>query len=82
MQILSNLFFIFLIIGIISRVLDWLLFKYSSLEKKVSIYVAMIITILITAPLVAIFVGFDVLISSYLLAILLWLLIDLVRIKS
>ena len=82
MQIFSNLFFIFLIIGIISRVLDWLLFKYSNIEKKVSIYVAMIITILITAPLVAIFVGFDVLISSYLLAILLWLLIDLVRIKS
>jgi len=82
MQVLSNLFVIFLIIGIISRFLDWLLFKYSNLEKKVSIYISMIITMIVTAPLVAIFVGFDVLISSYLLAILLWLLIDLVRVKN
>ncbi len=82
MQIFSNLFIIFLIIGIISRLLDWLLLKYSSLEKKISIYISMIITMVITAPLVAIFVGFDVLVSSYLLAILLWLLIDLVRVKS
>jgi hypothetical protein len=82
MEIFKNLFFIFLVIGVISRIFDQLLFKYTKLKRKTSIHISMLITIAITAPLVAIFVGFDVLISSYLMAALSWLFIDLLYFKN
>lgn len=68
----SNFIVVVVLIGALTRVLNLVLSKKINRE-----YIATFaISILILFPLVSIFLGFDLAISTYLPTLLVWLLID------
>jgi hypothetical protein len=78
MFIFKNFVVVMILMGAFTRLSNYILFKYF---KEKSIYFSFFIVGLTICPLAAIFLGFDVAISEYLIALLLWCLFDLARKK-
>ncbi len=65
--------------GILTRIAIFFYFK--KFKKDVSIFLSFFTVGVVLLPLISAFVGFDVAVSEYLVALIIWLLFDLMRIK-
>ena len=79
MAFFQNFIVAVVIIGILTRVAE-LLFR-KKFKKDISMYLSFLTIIIFIMPLVSIFIGFDIAISEYLIALLIWFLFDLMRIS-
>jgi len=76
MFIFTNFISVIIIIGILTRISNYFFYKK---YKKMYIYLSFLSTLIFILPLIAFFVGFDVVVSEYLLSLILWFLFDIVR---
>ena len=81
MAFFKNFIIIILIIGIISRGLNYLFIKLLPLKKKWIFALTIFCNIIIFCPIFAVYVGYDVIISEYLPAIILWGIYDYIKNK-
>ena len=77
MDVFKNFIFIFMLTGALTRGAIYLLGRY--LDKRHCAMLAFGLIGLIIIPLVSIYIGFDVAISEYLLAMIIWLVVDLMH---
>ena len=64
------------ITGVWTRISNWLLRK--KVSKPTACYYSFWIALVIMAPIISWIAGFDVLVAEYVIALILWLLIDLI----
>lgn len=81
MDILRNFFVAFFIVTVVSRIIAYFVFKKSGLTTTGSTYLTLVLSVVILAPL-AFFIGLDVFVSEYLVIICIWLVIDLLRVRT
>lgn len=78
MAFFKNFFVVFILIGGITRLSNFLFQKYIE-DKKIVIYVSSISTGLIICFIAAMVLGFDVVISEYLISFIIWFIFDLLK---
>lgn len=76
MFIFKNFIVVIILMGLFTRLSNYLVLR---ILKKRSIYVSYFVVGIIICPLSAMILGFDVAVSEYLIALLLWFLFDLMR---
>ncbi|PIS01236.1 MAG: hypothetical protein COT84_03280 [Chlamydiae bacterium CG10_big_fil_rev_8_21_14_0_10_35_9] len=81
MDILRNFFVAFFIVTIVSRVIAYFTFKKTGLTNAGATYLTLVLSVVILSPL-AFFIGLDVFVSEYLVTICIWLVIDLLRVRT
>jgi len=79
MALLKNFIIVLIIVGILTRVFLYLFAK--KLKKDMAIFLAFFTVAVIILPIVSLTIGFDVAVSEYVVALAIWLLFDLMRIK-
>jgi len=77
MSIFRNFIFATVLVGIISRILKFFLLKKN--KRDTAIFLTFFLTSLILMPFISLTVGFDIAISEYLVALIIWLLFDIMR---
>ena len=81
MPFFKNLFVIFFITLVFYKSIYFFFTKKKEEPPKKSAYFAFLISFLILPPLASIFVGFDIAVAGYVLALIFWLLVDLMHIS-
>ncbi|KPK32960.1 MAG: hypothetical protein AMS24_02705 [Chlamydiae bacterium SM23_39] len=76
MFIFTNFISVTVIIGVLTRISNHFFCKK---YKKIYIYLTPFLIIIAVFPLASFIVGFDVVVSEYLLALILWFFFDMVR---
>ena len=76
----KNFIVLIIIAGVITRILKYFLGK--KMDQKSAAIAAALITLVVTGPIVVIFLGFDVAVTEYGVALFLWWLADLLWIDS
>jgi len=77
MNFFRNFIVVFIIAGILTRITGWILKK--RVTKITSAYLSFLIIVIITVPISAITIGWDVAVAEYVVSLLIWLIIDLLR---
>lgn len=77
MVFFKNFIVVVILIGILTRFANFIFCKY--VDRSVAIYLSAITTGLLIFPFVAYFLGFDILISEYVLSLIAWFVFDLLR---
>ena len=67
----------FIIVGIMTRTLNWAF--HGKIHKQLSWYLSFFITGALLLPVMAYLVGFDVMVAEYVVSLILWLVFDLVK---
>ena len=78
MAFFSNILIAAILVGIITRFSHYLFFRYLK-DRKIALYTSFIVCFVVIELLITIFVGFDVAISSYLIAFIIWLIFDFIK---
>ncbi|NGX34427.1 MAG: hypothetical protein K1060chlam1_00780 [Candidatus Anoxychlamydiales bacterium] len=79
MAFFKNFIIVVIIVGILTRIA---LFLYSKkLKKDMAIFLAFFTVAVIILPIVSLTLGFDIAVSEYVVALVIWLLFDIMRIK-
>lgn len=65
-----------IITGVWTRISNWLLRK--KVSKSTACYLSFWIALIIMAPIISWIAGFDVVVAEYVIALILWLLVDLI----
>lgn len=80
MAFFKNFIVVVILIGILTRIA---LYLYSrKIKRNIAIFLAFFTVGIIILPIVSIFLGFDIAVSEYVVALIIWLLFDLIRIKT
>ena len=77
MDLFKNFIFVTIIIGVLTRVTNF--FFQKDLKRIVSAYLSFFLVGIIVIPIATFLVGFDVAASEYLIALIIWLIFDLIR---
>ena len=77
MAFFKNFFVVIILVGILTRVANY--FYGKILEKEVVAYLSFATVCFTILPFVAYFVGFDIAFAEYIIALIIWLLFDLLR---
>jgi hypothetical protein len=77
MFLFKNFIVVVILIGVLTRVGNFIFCKY--VDRSVAIYLSAIATGLLIFPFVAYFIGFDILVSEYVLSLIAWFVFDLLR---
>jgi len=80
MVFFKNFIVVVILIGIFTRIA--LYFFSRKLKRELSIYLAFFTVGIIVLPIASITLGFDVAVSEYVVALIIWLLFDLIRTKT
>jgi hypothetical protein len=73
----KNFIVVAILMGVLTRVGNFIFCKY--VDRSIAICLSTITTGLLVFPFVAYFLGFDVLISEYVLSLIAWFFFDLLR---
>lgn len=79
MDFFKNFLVVIILMGILTRIA--LYFYLKSLKKEIAIFFAFFTIGFIFLPLISIIIGFDVAFFEYLVALIIWLLFDLLRVN-
>jgi len=79
MALFKNFIIVLIIVGILTRVALYLYSK--KFNRDMSIFLTFFTISVIILPIVSLTLGFDVAVSEYVVALAIWLLFDLIRIK-
>lgn len=80
MAFFKNFIVVVILVGILTRIA---LYLYSrKIKKDISIFLSFFTVGVIILPIVSITLGFDIAVSEYVVALIIWLLFDLIRIKT
>ncbi len=79
MALFKNFIIVLIIVGILTRIAMYFFIK--KFKKDMAIFLAFFIVAIIILPIVSLILGFDIAISEYVVALGIWLLFDLIRIK-
>lgn len=79
MFLFKNFIVIFILVGLLSRLLNFLFFRFFKIN---AIYISYLCLIIVFCPLMAFFVGFDTAVSEYVPSILIWFFFDFIRKKG
>lgn len=74
MSFFSNFFVLFVLAGILTRILNHFLKK--KVKSSTAVNVSAVLALIFTGPILVIFLGFDVAIAEYATSLLAWLIID------
>jgi hypothetical protein len=77
MEYFKNFFVVIIITGILTRIVLFLYVK--KLKKDAAIFLTFFTVGVIILPIVSLSIGFDIAISEYFVALVIWLLFDLMR---
>ncbi len=77
MDLFKNFIFITILIGILTRLTNF--FFQKDLKRIVSAYLSFFLVGIIIIPVATFLVGFDVAASEYIIALIIWLIFDLIR---
>ncbi|NGX28138.1 MAG: hypothetical protein K940chlam1_00313 [Candidatus Anoxychlamydiales bacterium] len=80
MAFFKNFIVVVILIGILTRIALYLYTR--KIRRDISIFLAFFTVGIIILPIVSIFLGFDIAVSEYVVALIIWLLFDLIRIKT
>ena len=79
MEIFKNFIVVVIIVGVVTRLSRYILSKY--IDNKITvIYISSIGCGILICSIASVIVGFDVVISEYLMAFILWFVFDLMRV--
>ncbi|HEU64938.1 MAG: hypothetical protein KR126chlam4_00573 [Candidatus Anoxychlamydiales bacterium] len=79
MALFKNFIIVVIVVGILTRIA---LYLYSrKFKKDMAIFLAFFTVSVIILPIVSLTLGFDIAVSEYVVALVIWLLFDLMRIK-
>jgi len=78
MWFFKNFIVVVILVGIFTRIA--LFFYQKNLKRDVAVFLSFFSVGIIILPIVSLTIGFDVAVSEYVLALILWLLFDLVRV--
>ena len=76
-SVLKDLVTSMAIVGIMTRTLNWAL--HGKVKRLFSYYLSFFISAALLIPVMAYLVGFDVMVAEYVVALILWLVFDLVK---
>lgn len=79
MAFFKNFIVVVILVGILTRIACYLYAK--KVKKDVSVFLAFFTVGAIILPIVTIFLGFDIAISEYVVALVVWLVFDIIRVK-
>jgi len=77
MAIFQNFIFVFIFVGVITRILHYFLLK--KVKKSTAAYLTFGIIGVILVPIASIFIGWDVIFTEYVGSLVIWLLFDILR---
>ena len=80
MAFFKNFIVVVILIGVLTRIAYFLYSR--KIKKDISIYLSFFTVGIIVLPIVSIILGFDIAISEYVVALIIWLIFDLIRIKT
>ena len=80
MAFFKNFIVVVILVGILTRIALYLYTR--KIKRDVSIFLAFFTVGIIILPIVSIFLGFDIAVSEYVVALIIWLVFDLIRIKT
>lgn len=80
MGIFRNLLVAFILMGVITRVVFWFMKKW--IENEMALYITFVGTLVVFLPPIAHLFGFDVAFFEYGLSLLIWFLLDLMRVEK
>ena len=75
--ILKDFLVSLLIVGIMTRTLNWAF--HGKVNRHLSYYLSFFISAALLLPVMSYLVGFDVMVAQYVVALILWLVFDLVK---
>jgi uncharacterized membrane protein len=79
MSFFQNMIIAAVLTGTWTRISNWLLKK--KVGPATAVYLSFWIGLIVFAPTISWIAGFDVLVAEYVIALIMWLLIDLIWIK-
>jgi len=79
MAFFKNFIVVVILVGILTRIAYYLYAR--KVKKDISVFLAFFTVGIIILPIVTIVLGFDVAISEYVVALIVWLLFDIMRVK-
>ena len=79
MWFFKNFIIVVIIVGILTRIALYLYSK--KFKRDMAIFLAFFTVAVIILPIVSLTLGFDIAVSEYVVALVIWLLFDLMRIK-
>ena len=79
MAFFKNFIIVVILVGILTRIALYLFSR--KLKKDMAIFLAFFTVSVIILPIVSLTLGFDIAVSEYVVALVIWLLFDLMRIK-
>ncbi|NGX49201.1 MAG: hypothetical protein K940chlam5_00797 [Candidatus Anoxychlamydiales bacterium] len=79
MAFFKNFIVVVILVGILTRIALYLFSR--KLKKDMAIFLAFFTVSVIILPIVSLTLGFDIAVSEYVVALVIWLLFDLMRIK-
>ncbi|NGX32596.1 MAG: hypothetical protein K1060chlam4_00645 [Candidatus Anoxychlamydiales bacterium] len=79
MAFFKNFIVVVILVGILTRIALYLFSR--KLKRDMAIFLAFFTVSVITLPIVSLTLGFDIAVSEYVVALVIWLLFDLMRIK-
>lgn len=77
MDLFKNFIFVTIFIGVLTRIANF--FFQKDLKRIVSAYLSFFVVGIIIIPIAAYMVGVDVAASEYVIALIMWLIFDLIR---
>ncbi|NGX62962.1 MAG: hypothetical protein KR126chlam6_00366 [Candidatus Anoxychlamydiales bacterium] len=79
MAFFKNFIVVVILVGILTRIAYYLYAR--KVKKDTSVFLAFFTVGIIILPIVTIILGFDIAISEYVVALIVWLLFDIMRVK-
>ncbi|NGX56226.1 MAG: hypothetical protein K1060chlam5_00463 [Candidatus Anoxychlamydiales bacterium] len=79
MELFKNFIIAIIIVGILTRIAYFFFIK--KVDAMAAVSLSFLITGLILFPIISVFISFDIAISKYLVAFLIWIIIDFMRIN-
>ncbi len=77
MDLFKNFIFVTIFIGVLTRIANF--FFQKDLKRIISAYLSFFVVGIIIIPIAAYMVGLDVAASEYIIALIMWLIFDLIR---
>jgi len=77
MAIFKNFIFVFIFVGVITRIVHYFLLK--KVKKSTAAYLAFAIVGVVLVPLASLIIGWDVIFAEYVGSLVIWLLFDILR---
>ena len=81
MSIFKNFIVVIILVGVLTRIGNWFFCKHIY-KKEVALYVSAISIGVFVCFLASFFLGFDIVISEYLIAFIVWFIFDLIKINN